>query len=204
MGGTFNPGERLVENALCQRLGVSRTSVREALRRLEAENLVVITPNVGPSVAAVDWNSAAQIYDVRALLEGRAAALCAKKATPETLASIRVALEAFEASVESDDAVARIKSTEAFYDAILLGCGNAELHSLVRGLIARISLLRATSMSRPGRAVHSAAELRRIYEEIITGDGKRAAAAATDHVYSAAAAARLVFAEQISRTQLED
>ena len=199
MGGTFNPGERLVENALCQRLGVSRTSVREALRRLEAENLVVITPNVGPSVAAVDWNSAAQIYDVRALLEGRAAALCAERATPETLASIRVALEAFEASVVNDDAVARIKSTEAFYEAILVGCGNAELHSLVRGLIARISLLRATSMSRPGRAIDSAAELRRIYEEIITGDGERAAAAATDHVHSAAAAARLVFAEQIGR-----
>ena len=204
IGGTFSPGERLVENALCQRFGVSRTSIREALRRLEAESLVVITPNVGPSVASMDWEAAAQIYDVRALLEGRAAALCAERASPETIAKIRVALDAFEAAAAHDDPVARIRSTENFYDAILIGCGNKELHSLVRGLIARISLLRATSMSRQGRAMSSALELRRIFQEIASGNPSGASAAATDHIRCAAAAARIVFAEQVGNESPRD
>ena len=197
IGGTFSPGERLVENALCQRFGVSRTSIREALRRLEAESLVVITPNVGPSVASMDWEAAAQIYDVRALLEGRAAALCAERASPETIAKIRVALDAFEAAAAHDDPVARIRSTEDFYDAILIGCGNKELHNLIRGLLARISLLRVTSMSRQGRALSSALELRRIFEEIASGNPSGASAAATEHVRCAAASARIVFSEQL-------
>ena len=196
--GTFAPGERLVENVLCQRLGVSRTSIREALRRLEAEGLVVITPHVGPSVASMSWEAAAQIYDVRALLEGQAVALCAERASPEVLAKIKAALDDVECAVANNDTVLHIKATRQFYDAILSGCGNRELHKLVSGLIARISLLRATSMSRKGRAPNSARELRQIFEEITNGNAKAAAAAATEHVRRAAASARLVFAEQLS------
>ncbi|HWD15746.1 MAG TPA: GntR family transcriptional regulator, partial [Casimicrobiaceae bacterium] len=71
--GRFAPGARLVEAELCRLLGVSRPSVREALRQLEAERLVVITPFKGPAVARIEWPEAEQIYEVRALLEGQAA-----------------------------------------------------------------------------------------------------------------------------------
>ena len=194
--GRFRPGERLVESNLCQLMGVSRTTIRETLRRLEAEHLVVNSPNVGPSVAVIDWKAAEQIYEVRALLEGEAVALCAQRVSPDVLAEIRRALEGFETAVEKSDAEARVQTTEAFYEAILKGCGNDVLADAVRRLNARVSLLRATSMSRSGRATESTAELRRMYSEIAKGDAEGARSAARDHVRSAASAARQVFADQ--------
>lgn len=194
--GRFRPGERLVESSLCQLMGVSRTTIRETLRRLEAEHLVVNSPNVGPSVAVIDWEAAQQIYDVRSLLEGEAVALCAQRASPEILAEIRRALEGFEDAVEQQDSEGRIITTEAFYEAILKGCKNEVLADALRRLNARVSLLRATSMSRSGRATESSAELRRMYTEIAKGDPEGARSAAKDHVRSAASAARQVFADQ--------
>jgi DNA-binding GntR family transcriptional regulator len=194
--GRFRPGERLVESNLCQLMGVSRTTIRETLRRLEAEHLVVNSPNVGPSVAVIDWKAAEQIYEVRALLEGEAAALCAQRVSPEILAEIRRALEGFEKAVEQRDPEERVHTTEAFYEAILKGCGNDVLADAVTRLNARVSLLRATSMSRSGRATESAAELRRMYSEIAKGDVEGARTAAKEHVRSAASAARQVFADQ--------
>jgi DNA-binding GntR family transcriptional regulator len=194
--GRFRPGERLVESSLCHLMGVSRTTIRETLRRLEAEHLVVNSPNVGPSVAVIDWEAAQQIYEVRALLEGEAVALCAERVSPETLAEIRRALEGFETAVEQQDSEGRVNTTEQFYDAILKGCRNDVLADAVKRMNARVSLLRATSMSRSGRSRESSAELRRIYTEIAKGDPEGARSAAKDHVRSAASAARQVFAEQ--------
>ncbi|CAN5621248.1 GntR family transcriptional regulator [soil metagenome] len=196
LSGVFSPGERLVESTLCLRMGVSRTSIREALRRLEAERLVTNSPNRGPSVAEVDWKGAEEIYEVRALLEGQAAALCAERATPEVLADILHALEEFDLAVASGAALERIRSTERFYGAILRGCGNTIIQDVVEGLIARISFLRAQSMSREGRSSHSAVEMRNIYEGIASGNAATARAAAIEHVKNAAAAARKVFADQ--------
>jgi DNA-binding GntR family transcriptional regulator len=147
-------------------------------------------------VAVIDWKAAEQIYEVRALLEGEAAALCAQRVSPEILAEIRRALEGFEKAVEQRDPEERVRTTEAFYEAILKGCGNDVLADAVTRLNARVSLLRATSMSRSGRATESAAELRRMYSEIAKGDIEGARTAAKEHVRSAASAARQVFADQ--------
>ncbi len=81
LNGHFQPGDRLVEQDLCQEMGVSRGSLREALRRLEAEKLITMAPNRGPSVSVIGWAEAEQIYYVRALLEGEAAAEFAARAT---------------------------------------------------------------------------------------------------------------------------
>ena len=83
--GQFPPGERLVETTLAEMMGVSRTTLREALRRLETERLVHNAPNRGPSVATISAQDAAEIYHVRKLLEGEAAALFAAVATDEQI-----------------------------------------------------------------------------------------------------------------------
>lgn len=191
ISGRLSPGQRLVEADLCQSLKVSRPSVREALRQLEAERLVTITPYKGPSVASVAWPEASDIYEVRVLLEGHAAYLCAERIDSQSVERMREALEAFEAAVRIGDSAGLIESTGAFYDEILRGCENSIIEETLRALLARINLLRSRSMSLRGRSTHSARELRAIYLAIKRRDAERAREAAIEHVRNARAAARV-------------
>jgi DNA-binding GntR family transcriptional regulator len=191
--GEFAPGQRLTEAELCVQLGVSRASLREALRSLEAEKLITITPNRGPAIAQTSWEEAAEIYAVRGLLEGEAAELFAERATRADVAALRDALVDFERAAMRGDAYGRLAATNRFYDIVLGGCGNRIIRELLNGLLARITFLRARSMSRPGRSRHSAAELRKILQAIERGDARAARAAAVAHVQLACAAARQAF-----------
>src|SRR3954447_14533312 len=83
MAGVFKPGQRLVERELCEMTGVSRPSIREALRLLEAEGLVSIVAHRGPVVSTISVEEAEQLYAARALLEGFAGRECARKKDPE-------------------------------------------------------------------------------------------------------------------------
>ncbi|MEL7343640.1 MAG: GntR family transcriptional regulator [Pseudomonadota bacterium] len=191
--GSFRPGDRLVEASLCNQLGVSRPSLREALRALEAEKLVVIRPNKGPSVALLTWDIAQQIYVVRALLEGEAAALAARYASPEQIGVIQGALNAFGAAVESQNAQARIYSTEVFYAALQQAGGNPVITEVLRGLTSRINFLRATSMGNGKRARDSFTEMRAILDAVEANDADRARQASMQHIQNAAIAAEAVF-----------
>src|SRR5689334_1922136 len=150
VSGVFKPGERLLEQKLCDQMGVSRTSVREALRSLEAERLVTITPNRGPSVTEITWAEAQSIYEVRALLEGEAAALFAERASAPQLAEMKLALADFDRAVSLNSPLERVAATQRFYAVILAGCANPVIAEIIQGLVARINFLRARSMSREG------------------------------------------------------
>ncbi|WP_158213343.1 GntR family transcriptional regulator [Pigmentiphaga sp. NML080357] len=191
--GYFKPGERLVEAKLCSLLGVSRTSVREALRVLATEKLITIVPNKGPSVAELSWQEAENIYHLRALLEGEAAALAAARVQPEDLARMRAALDAFADAVEQQDWKARISATADFYEVVIQCCGNAIMGEVLHGLLTRINFLRARTMASPGRAKHSVRELENIYAALEKGDARAARAAAVAHVKAAEAEAREVY-----------
>lgn len=191
--GHFKPGERLVEANLCELMNVSRTSVREALRRLEAERLIVIIPNRGPSVAEISWEEAEQIYEARAILEGEAAARFATRATADDIKCMREALDAFAQAAADDDPIGRLNATSQFYNLLLAGCGNRVIREMLDGLIARINFLRARSMSRTGRSRFSLVEMRRILSAIQKRDAALARKAAVDHVNAACLAAREVF-----------
>lgn len=193
LAGVFRPGDRLVEAALCTRLGVSRPSLREALRSLEAEGLVTIIPNRGPQIPVLTWRQAEEIYQVRALLEGEAAALCAKRATRAQVDALRAALVDFEKAVRDDDGARRLSATAEFYRIMQDGAGQSLIDSLLQRLMARINFLRAQSMSRAGRAKFSAREMRAIYQAVAKGDAKAARKAAEIHVKNAAKAARGTF-----------
>jgi DNA-binding GntR family transcriptional regulator len=193
LSGYFRPGQRLVESELCERMQVSRTSMREALRRLEAEKLITIIPNRGPSVAEITWEEAKAIYDVRAILEGEAAALFAQCATIDEKRAMAQALAAFAEAAEANDAIGRLTSTSRFYEVMLQGCGNVIISELLQGLVARINFLRARSMSNPGRDKYSATEMRRILRAIEKKDAVGARAAAVEHVRAACTAAEAVF-----------
>ncbi len=190
MQGQFAPGERLVESSLCEQMGVSRTTVREALRKLEAERLVTNVPNRGPSVAIISPADADQIYHVRKLLEGEAAALFAKLATPEQIDALEHALRSFHDAVKNESAVERVTFTSEFYDIILAGCGNQIIREILESLVARINVLRAKSMANPGRAKFSVMEMRKICTAVKKRDAVAARAAAEAHVLAARDAAQ--------------
>lgn len=193
LAGVFQPGERLVEADLCERLGVSRPSVREALRSLEAEKLVVIVPNRGPLVPLITWNEAREIYQVRALLEGEAAAACAQYATPDIIKRMQVALTEFNKAEKAGDAVERINATSRFYEAMMDGCGNSVIRDILNGLMARITFMRSQSMLVSGRTKLSAQEMKAILQAIQNRDPRQARKAAVRHVEQASLTTKEMF-----------
>jgi len=195
--GALVPGQRLVEGEMCTRLGVSRTSVREVLRQLEAERLIVIEPYKGPSVARVTWEEAEEIYFVRELLEVQAVKLCAVKVTAEDITNMREALARFHKAVtETYDRRELLDSTTTFYDVILNRCGNHLLADMLRGILARINLLRSHSMSLPERPKQSFEEMSLLLEALAKGDPKAAGRAAIEHIHNAREFARNAMADR--------
>lgn len=190
LSGIFTPGQRIREAELCQRLGVSRTSVREALRSLESERLVTIIPNKGPVITELSWEAAEQIYNVRGLLEAEAAALMAQRCNLDDLEKMRVALLAFDTAVSRGSLPDQIAATGEFYKTILNGCRNEIIAQIIEGLLARINMLRLRSMSMSGRSRFSAMEMWRIFEAISAGDVEEARVAAREHVESAKTSAK--------------
>lgn len=196
LAGVFKPGDKLVETELCELLGVSRPSVREALRSLEAERLVDIVPNRGPQIPILSWEQAAQIYDVRTLLEGEAAALAAERATEADVSSLRSALAAFRRAVRAEDMSGEVDTTTSFYAEILRICGNQVIAEILRSLLARINFLRSRSMSISGRANISYKEMKAIVDAIEARDRAAARRAAAYHVAQAHESARKAFKQE--------
>jgi GntR family transcriptional regulator, trigonelline degradation regulator len=178
----FEAGERLVERSLCEKLGVSRTVVREALRHLEAEGLVETLPQQGPAVAKPDISEAAQVYEIRALLEAEAARTAAQMADTSDIARLTAANTAIQAAFADGTTRDVLKATTDFYELLFTIAGKSVAWQLVQGLNARINYLRAMTISRPNRAADANAEMTRIIDAIARRDGKAAAKASFDHI----------------------
>ena len=195
IAGHFKPGTRLVERELCELLGVGRTSVREALRQLEAEGLVTTVPHRGPTVRQLTVAEAEQLYAVRALLEGYAGrhfAIRDPDLVKHDLAALGRAVGALEQATGRE---ALIAAKTAFYGALMSGGGNLVITQMLTTLHNRITLLRLTSMTQPGRMAESMKEVRAIYSAIQQRDGTRAEAACIKHINAAAAVALAVLAK---------
>lgn len=181
----FEPGERLVERKLCEMMGVSRTSVREALRHLEAEGLITTVPHRGPVVTEVTPEEARDIYQVRAALEGMAGALCAARATPEIIASLRESLGSLEAASRRFDRRALREMSVTFFETLFEGGHNNVCTAMARSLQARINFLRSASFQAAGRIQEFVVELRAIADAVESRDPEAARAACAQHVESA-------------------
>jgi DNA-binding GntR family transcriptional regulator len=181
----FKPGQRLIERSLCEELGVSRTVVREVLRHLETEGLVQSVPQQGPIVAVIDADTTRQIYEVRSLLEGHAAAGCASKATPLDIATMRQALASIDAAFARKDYQGVMEATTGFYRTMFLAAGDTMAWEIVSLLNARINRLRLITISSSGRGSAAPSEMLVLLNAIERGDALGASLTAREHVQTA-------------------
>ena len=138
--GKLVPGERLMENQLADKLGVSRTPVREALRMLELENLVELVPRKGAQVLDMSEKDITNILEVRSALEGLATSVACKKMTKEDLQQLKNLEVDFEKAVADNDVEHFVDIDEDFHDLIFAATENDKLINIFRNL--RIQLYR--------------------------------------------------------------
>lgn len=187
--GRFRPGDRLIERELCTLAGVGRSSIREALRQLEAEGLIVTVPNRGPVVRRFSAAEVDDLYQVRGVLEGLAGKLFALRADDEAIAALRGAVDALVDAAEAGDTGQTLGREDQFYDVLLRGCGSQAIRSTLESILNRVTVLRATALSQPGRPAELLGELRAILAAVEQRDLEAASRACVEHVERAAAAA---------------
>lgn len=132
--GDLKPGERLMEIQLAQKLGVSRTPVREAIRKLELEGLVIMTARRGAEVAPITEKDLRDVLEVRKALEGLAAELVCDKIEDQDLQELKNILEAFKESVEKDNLTDIARLDVEFHELIYRATGNKRLVQMLNNL----------------------------------------------------------------------
>jgi GntR family transcriptional regulator, trigonelline degradation regulator len=187
--GHFAPGARLIERELCEAMGVSRTSIREVLRRLEAEQLIEVEPRRGPIVARLSRKQVAEIYDVRALLEAAVVRRFAVEASNEDIAELRGIYDELSVARRNEDVAAIVNTTRKFSEHMMRIVDHELIGDIHQKLIARISVSRVLAISVPGRLEQSARELAVVMDAIERRDAERAAESLTIYVRNAGAAA---------------
>ncbi|SEJ70514.1 MULTISPECIES: GntR family transcriptional regulator [unclassified Achromobacter] len=200
MDGRIKGGERLREVELCEQLNISRSTLREALRTLEAERLISIEPHRGPTVVRITEKAARDLYALRALLEGFAAHEFARLASDADVERLRKAVQALNRQAKGSNKSALLAAKRDFYDVLLSGCENDLVKDMLPGLLSRINLLRATSFARPDRLPESMAEIDHIFERILARDPLGAQAAAQSHIVNAQRTALEVLRRQQEET----
>lgn len=185
--GRLAPGQRLVEADLCSQLGVSRPLLREALRQLVAEDLVVIVPNHGARVSSLTPKLAAQIYEVRGHLEGLVGRSFVLNAGKDPRQRLDGAMESLRTLTNNGADVALVLDAKSeFYRILVDNCGNQIVRDMLERLNNRISLLRAFSLSQPGRMPEMLKEMEAIHDAINDNDPQATYTACIEHVNNAA------------------
>ncbi|MEV6838825.1 GntR family transcriptional regulator [Streptomyces sp. NPDC051133] len=189
LSGTLAPGQRLVEREWCERLGVSRNTLREACRQLEAEGFLDIPPHKGPMVAVLTDEDARGIYEIREALESLAVRLFVERADDARVARLRAAVDELTAAHASEDVAAMLVAKEPFYDVLYEGAANRVLREQATVLGGRLARLRARSLGREGRPGASVAEIDAVMRAVEARDAEGAAALWAAHVRAAARSA---------------
>ncbi|MGB3554670.1 MAG: GntR family transcriptional regulator [Jannaschia sp.] len=199
ISGHLLPGTRLIERELCETLGSSRASVREAIRQLEADKLVTVTAYRGPAVAILSIEDAREIYELRADLEVRLVKAFCARASEADIAVLNTLFERVRAAAAKDDKFALVDIMGGLVDHMMAVSDQPITSDLLRTLLARISLLRVLSMSRPGRIGESVGEIEMILHALNEGDVRAAERAVRRYVGNAAAAALSQMRDDSSR-----
>jgi len=183
--GRFTAGARLRQTDLADQLTISRTPVRDALGRLQHEGLVELLPRGGVRVAVLALEEAAELYDLREVLDGLAARLAAQRATPATLGRLEKALSRMARCLSRNDTNQWFGAHVAFHDEIMQASGNARLLALAPLVRLSIQRFHPVLLRTPHRLADADREHREIHAAIAAGDAERAERVARAHIAGA-------------------
>lgn len=187
LSGRYARGEILSEMGLAKQLGVSRTPVREAIRRLEQENILQETGR-GLLVVGISQEDMLDMYDIRLQIEGLAARRAAARITDGDLAAMRETLDLQRFYIEkgAETNSDQIKNLDSqFHEQLYSASGSKAYCDTLLSLHKKITKFRRASVSKSSRALHSLEEHEAIYHALAAHDGDAAARAATEHAAQA-------------------
>ena len=180
--GELKPGERLMEIQLANKLGVSRTPIREAIRKLELEGLVLMIPRRGAEVAEITEKSLRDVLEVRGALEELAVKLACQKITDEQIQELRTAEKEFEMALSSGDVTVYAEADVKFHDVIYRATDNQRLIQLLFNLREQMYRYRVEYLKREESHGNLLIEHRRIIETIANRDMDAAVDAVCQHI----------------------
>jgi DNA-binding GntR family transcriptional regulator len=183
--GRLEPGQRLKEEELARELGVSRTPVREALLMLQAEDLVVATPNRGATVRVHDAKDLGDLYELRALLEGYAARRAAERISAEQIHSLHESCERFDALSPDDDLRGLVRENLLFHNTILEIADSPRLAAMVRKVIELPLVYNSYRWYSPDQKRISVHYHRQIVKAFANADTDRAELIMKEHLFEA-------------------
>lgn len=183
--GILAPGERLMEIQLAEELGVSRTPVREAIRKLELEGYVIMMPRRGTYVANLSIRDVNEVFEIRTSLDSLASGLAAERITDEELEQLQRLLVSIGEYIKEGDMDRIVETDMEFHDLLYQASRNSRLVGIIFNLREQLMRFRSTSMSYPGRLQATHEEHCRIVEAIARGDVKEAQAASEYHMEQA-------------------
>ena len=184
LDGDLKPGERVMEVQLAEELGVSRTPVREAIRKLELEGLLVMVPRKGAYVADISIKDVLSVLEIRASLEGLGASLAAERITEEEVERLKVSAKEFEAMHEANDRDGMVEKDTEFHSILLSASRNNKLLEIVEGLSDYVQRFRVIYFTEYSDSKNIMEEHRKILEAIDERDIDKANKAAQDHIES--------------------
>ena len=185
INGHLKPGERLMEIQLADEMGVSRTPVREAIRKLELEGFVVMIPRKGAYVAGISLKDIADVFEIRAALESLAAALAAERITEDELEALERSLVKVAECTEANDLDSLITVDTDFHDILYKASRNDRLVQIVSNLREQIQRFRMSSLSHPGRMKDALEEHRKLVEALSERNVELARTLAREHIENA-------------------
>ncbi|CAM3111613.1 GntR family transcriptional regulator [Prescottella defluvii] len=186
--GRYRPGQRLIEQRIAEQFALSRTPVREALRRLEAEGLVLSEPNRGAVVRTLSRADVSDMYGLRARLEAYAAELAAERIDPAERELLDAGIEAFALALASTpaDAVDRVRAVDTansqIHRAIMAAARHERLSRLLESTTDVPLVFQAFRQYDRGQTERSHLFHQLIRDAIVDGDGRRASALMYEHV----------------------
>ena len=180
--GILKPGERIMEIQLAEELGVSRTPVREAIRKLELEGYVVMMPRRGTYVANMSIRDINEIFEIRTALESLSNGLAAEHITDEELEHLQRLLVIIGGYIKEGNMEKIVETDIEFHDLMYHAARNQRLVGIISNLRDQLTRFRTLSMSHPGRLEATLEEHKAIVEAIANGDRRSSSKAAERHM----------------------